>query len=129
MSQLLDKMIRNNGEVVTLRKFRNIVFDPDYDTIDLDLSTFKPDESIKMLVDTRSGRTVNIQQSGWDAQDTLTVFFESTVDVSVRNGSDADIIETSDEKRFRVTSDKPFNYLGSKVKRYLLEPLRGKITA
>ncbi len=126
---ILDKMIRKNGQIVKHQKFQEIIYDPDYDTIDLDASTLTLAVEIKMLVDSRSGKTSRLEPDGWDAQDTLLVFFESKVDVSVRKGPDADIIETADGKKFRVTSDDPFNYLGTAVKRYLLEPLRGQITA
>jgi hypothetical protein len=125
MSQAADAFIKQNGQTVTIYTITNPVYD-DYDNLDWENST-KTTTKARMIVGNRKTETPSLRKSteGWDYQDILIVFFPSDTDISPRNGVDADVVETSDGKRFRVNRTDFDNILGVRKKKVFLEPLRG----
>ena len=126
MSQSADAFIKQNGQTVTIYRITSPVYD-DYDNLDWENST-KTTTKARMLVGNRKTETPSLRKSaeGWDYQEILIVFFPSDTDISPRNGIDADIVETTDGKRFRVNRTDFDNILGVRKKKVFLEPLRGK---
>ena len=123
----IDHFIANNGELVKLIRFIEVIYDPDTEEIDMDKSKFEVEDNLEMVIGNRQSQRPSLdkQVEGWTYQDTLITFFPADTNISPREGFDADIVETIDGRRFRVNRtdfDRILNIIKKKV---FLEPLRG----
>ncbi len=82
-----------------------------------------------MLIGNRKSEAPSLEksESGWVYQDPLLIcFFPSNIDISPRNGYDADVVEIlSSGEKYRVNRTDFDNILGIQKKKVFLEALKG----
>jgi len=128
MSLAADSFIKANGIDVKIYTITSAVYDTDYDQLDWEAST-KSTVTTKMVIGNRKSEAPSLEKSdsGWLYQDPLLIcFFSSDVDISPRNGYDADVVEiVSTGERYRVNRTDVDSILGFTKKKIYLEALKG----
>jgi len=128
MSLSSDSFISSNGIDVKIYTITSAVYDTDYDALDWDSST-KTTTDTKMVIGNRKSEAPSLEKSdsGWLYQDPLLIcFFPSDIDISPRNGYDADVVEiVSTGERYRVNRTDIDSILGFTKKKIFLEAIKG----
>lgn len=128
MSLAADFFIRSQGMTVTVYKIVSEVFYSDYDELDWENST-KTSYPAKMLIGNRKSErgSIFMSDAGREGIDpVLIVFFPSDVDVSFRDGYNADVVELANGDRYRVNRMDVDRILGVIKNKVFLSALTGK---
>ena len=129
MSLAADFFITANGIDVKIYTVTAPAYDSDYDQMDWEAST-KSTVTTKMVIGNRKSEAPSLEKSdsGWLYQDPLLIcFFPTDIDISPRNGYDADVVEIiSTGERYRVNRTDIDSFLGYTKKKIFLEALKGR---
>jgi len=129
MSLAADFFITANGIDVKIYTVTAPAYDSDYDQMDWEAST-KSTVTTKMVIGNRKSEAPSLEKSdsGWLYQDPLLIcFFPTDIDISPRNGYDADVVEIiSTGERYRVNRTDIDSILGYTKKKIFLEALKGR---